>query len=482
MAIRTSQKVRLLPGAPEDREELRDQIALFRHSLVAPLVSTELEHGELKKELSRLATRRHDVPGRGKVKLSVATLRRWLSRLRKGGLEALKPRQRDDYGKSRAIPEEWVKKAMSLRAELPSRSARVIVEILQRLPDCPKINVHTLDNILRRNDMPRRVRPKPVGKRKKRWSAKHVNHIWQGDATPGVWLPNPLDPAGNRLRTSLYLWVDDVSRLVPYAQFFFDEKLPRMERTLKLSLLRRGVPKALYTDNGHVYRATQFAAALAELEVHSIKSRVYYPQGRGKIERLFGVIQADLYPELYQAIEAGSIRYLSDLNEALWAWLDGVYHQRVHSETKMTPLEAYRDGLSHVKSADPVKVARAFLWRYHRVVSKNGFISLLGNTYTVDPGWAGRKLELRMDPFDLSDIAVYKDARPVAKAKVREIKSSTIPGLDIQALKAPTPVEPSGVSFVDILRRDYRRQQAAEMGEISFRDALDANQDQKGKS
>ena len=35
---------------------------------------------------------------------------------------------------------------------------------------------------------------------------------------------------------------------------------------------------------------------------------------------------------------------------------------------------------------------------------------------------------------------------------------------------------------LDILRREYRRQQAAEMGEISFRDAFDANQDQKGKS
>ena len=73
-------------------------------------------------------------------------------------------------------------------------------------------------------------------------------------------------------------------------------------------------------------------------------------------------------------------------------------------------------------------------------------------------------------------------SRPVAKARVREIKSSTIPGLDIEGLKAPTPVEPSGVSFLDILRREYRRQQAAEMGEISFRDAFDANQDQKGKS
>jgi transposase InsO family protein len=445
------------------------------------LETTELEHGELKAELSRLAAHRHDVPGRGKVKFSVATLRRWLTKLRKGGLEDLKPRQRDDYGKSRAIPEEWVKKAMSLRAEVPSRSARVLVEILERLPGYPGINVHTLDNILRRNDMPRRLRVKPLGKRKKRWSAKHVNHIWQGDATPGIWLPDPRDPSGKRLQTSLYLWIDDVSRLVPFAQFFFDEKLPRMERTLKLALLRRGVPKVCYTDNGHVYRATQFIAALAELGIHPVKSRVYYPQGRGKIERLFGVIQTDLYPELYKAIEAGSIRFLSELNEALWAWLDRVYHQRVHSETKMTPLQAYHEGLAHVRSADPVKVARAFLWRYTRVVSKNGFISLLGNTYSVDPSWAGRKLELRLDPFDLSDITIYRDARPVAKAKVREMKNSTIAGLDIELLKLPTPVEPSGVSFLDVLRREYRQQQAAEMGEISFVDALHPTQSQTQK-
>lgn len=464
------------PQPPTDREELRTQVATFRHSLLFPLVSGELEHGELKQEMARIARRRYDVPGQGKRKFSVATLRRWLRRLREGGFEALKPRLRGDYGKSRAIPEEWVQKAMSLRAEVPSRSTRVLVEILERQPDYPEINVHTLDNILKRRDMPRRLRPKPLGKQKKRWNAKHVNHIWQGDATPGVWLPDLTDPSGKKLQTSLYLWIDDVSRLVPYAQFFFDEKLPRMERTLKLSLLRRGVPKILYTDNGHVYRSTQFAATLAELEIVHIKSRKYYPQGRGKIERIFGVIQADLYPEIYKAIEEGSLRTLSDLNEALWAWLERVYHERVHSEIKMTPLQAYREGLEHVRQAEPVKIARAFLWRYTRVVSKNGFISLFGNTYSVDPAWAGRKLELRLDPFDLSKIDVYRDARPVARAQVREMKKSTILALDLTPLEAPPALPPSGVSFVDILRREYRQQQQAEMGEISFRNALEPDE------
>jgi len=130
-----------------------------------------------------------------------------------------------------------------------------------------------------------------------------------------------------------------------------------------------------------------------------------------------------------------------------------------------------------VRSADPVKVARAFLWRYDRTVSKNGFISLFGNTYSVDPRWAGRRLELRLDPFDLSDIKVYRDRRPVAKAKVRELKRSTVPGLDIEPLKEPPPVEPSGVNFLDVIRREYRRQQAAELGEISFREALDGGGD-----
>lgn len=462
--------------APVDREELRTQVALFRHSLVAPLDSTELGHGDLDQALRDLARRRYSIPGTKRTKVGKSTLRRWLALLRTGGLEALKPGLRGDFGKSRAIPDPWIRKAVALRREVPSRSARVLVEILRRLPDYPKrgINVHTLDQVLRRLGV-RRQKAKPAkvrGRRTRRWTAKHVNAIWQGDATPGVWLPDPRNPEGASLKTTLFLWLDDFSRLVPYAEFFLDETLPRMERTLKLAFLRRGLAQALYTDHGNVYTATQFKAATAELRVERIKSQVAYPQGRGKIERIFGVIQADLYPEVYKAIKEGSVRTLADLNEALWAWLEQIYHQRVHSETKMTPLDAFQAGLGHVRPADPVQVGRAFLWRYTRKVSKNGFLSLFGNSYSVDLAWAGQKLELRLDPFDFSRVDVYRDARPIARARVRELKRSSVRALDLEPLNPPEPEEPSGVSFLDGLRREYRLQQAAEMGEIAFRDAL----------
>jgi transposase InsO family protein len=348
---------------------------------------------------------------------------------------------------------------------VPTRTAPTLVEILSRQPGYPGINAHTLDGTLRRLGMTRRQLKRPK-KRVRRWSAKHVNDLWQGDATDGVWLPDPRDPEEKKIKTKLFLWIDDVSRLVPHAEFFYDEKLPRMERTMKLGILRRGLPGAVYTDNGAVFRASVFNASLANLGIRRIRSRPRAPRGRGKVERMFSVIQEHFFPEVY----AAGIRRLEDLNEALWAWLECIYHKRTHSEIKKTPLDAYRDGLTHVRPADPVDVARAFLWRATRKVSGNGFISLLGNSYSVDPAWSGQKLELRFDPFDLSRIDVYRDARPVARAQVRKLSRGL--ALDFAALPLAPVVEPSGINFLDALRNEYRRQRAAEIGEIPFRDAL----------
>lgn len=463
------------PSGGIDREELRTRIALFRHGLVAGLESAHLEHGELMVELRKIARRKHGIPGSRRTKVSVKTLRRWLVTLRRGGLEALKPKLRGDYGVCRAVPEEWLQKAVVLRQEVPSRSASTLVEILKRLPECPAINVHTLDKALRRLGMTRKQLPKPK-ERKRRWRARHVNDLWQGDASDGVWLADPRTP-DRKIQTTLFLWIDDVSRLVPHAEFFFDEKLPRLERTLKLALLKRGVPNRTYSDNGKVYRATQFDAAQKEMGINPIHSRAYRPEGRGKIERIFRTIQEELYPEIYAAQKAGRMQTLQEVNEALWAWLDCVYHNRVHREIKQPPLQAYREGLTLIVSADPVKVARAFLWRFKRKVSANGFLSLKGNTYSVDPAWAGRSIELRCDPFDLSRIEVYQECRPIAVAHARILKTSFL--LEIHPLRALPPAQPSGVSFLDLLRSEHRRQQAAEIGVLSFRDALTLPNDNK---
>jgi hypothetical protein len=79
----------------------------------------------------------------------------------------------------------------------------------------------------------------------------------------GPWLPDPQVP-GRKRRAHLFCFIDDHSRLVPYAEFFFDEALPRMERVLKVALLRRGVPHAVYVDNGQVYYYSAKSVELGE--------------------------------------------------------------------------------------------------------------------------------------------------------------------------------------------------------------------------
>ncbi|MDZ7794225.1 MAG: helix-turn-helix domain-containing protein [Spirochaetia bacterium] len=80
-----------------------------------------------------------------------------------------------------------------------------------------------------------------------RFEASCSLQLVQGDARDGIWLP--AQPGDTKTRkTYLFAWVDDYSRRILHAQYFWDEKLPRMEATFKTMVLRWGIPEKLYLD------------------------------------------------------------------------------------------------------------------------------------------------------------------------------------------------------------------------------------------
>lgn len=164
----------------------------------------------------------------------------------------------------------------------------MLVELLQRDPNLKldqPINAHTLTTQLRQRGHSRRL----LGHASlafRRFEREHSNSLWQGDAMVGPWPPDP-EVAGKKRRAHLFCFLDDHSRLVPHAEFFWDEALPRLERVLKVAVLRRGVPQAIYVDNGQVYSANQFAAACATLGIQRIQTAPYSPESKGKQERFF---------------------------------------------------------------------------------------------------------------------------------------------------------------------------------------------------
>jgi transposase InsO family protein len=449
-----------------DAYDLNTEIALFRYGLIAQLIHLPPDDGQPESLLRQLASQTYQIPGSRRTHVSVTTLRRYLKTYREQGFDALRPASRADTDAPRAFPPEVLAKAIALREEQPSRTTQTIVDILQRdeslsLPR--SVNVHTLTTHLRRRGKTRRVLAQ-TGKTYRRFERDHVNSLWQGDAMVGPGLPDPNVP-GRKRRAHLFCFIDDHSRLVPYAEFFFDEALPRLERVLKVALLRRGVPHAVYVDNGQVYSSTQFNAACATLGIQRIQAAPYSPEGKGKQERWFETLRLQFLPE----VEASNITTLTDLNESLWAWLECVYHQHEHSETKQTPWARYTAGLDQVRHADPETVRRAFLWREKRKVRKDATLSLQGNRYQVEPHLAGRTIELRFDPFDLSQIELYLDSTCLGLATVVVQNRQRHLAVERLATEPPDPPQPkSSLDYLAALREEYRAQQQRELGPLQF--------------
>lgn len=173
-------------------------------------------------------------------------------------------------------------------------------------------------------------------------------------------------------------------------------------------------------------------------------------------------------------VEVSQIATLAELNESFWAWLDCNYHRREHRETDQTPLARFQAGLDQVRTVDARVLQTAFLWRETRKVRKDATIALQGNTYRVDAHLAGRTLELRFDPFDLSVLDLYLDGRHLGRAVV--VTQGRRRHLAVQRLVTDPPAPPpakSSLDYLAALRAEYQqlRQQAA--GDLQFARLLD---------
>jgi putative transposase len=155
--------------------------------------------------------------------------------------------------------------------------------------------------------------------------------------------------------------------------------------------------------------------------------------------------------------------------DAVTRWHPTRHHQHEHGETKQTPLARYTAGLEHVRPADPEAVRLAFLWREKRQVRRDATLSLQGNTYQVDPAWAGQTIELRLDPFDLSHIELYLNNQHLGSATVITQKRQRHLKVERLATEPPDPPKPkSSLDFLAALREEYRTQQQRELGQLHF--------------
>ncbi len=449
-------------------ETWRTEVALFRYSLVLPLLRHDRARDGTKRSLrAAIAAARHTIPHSQRHTVSVPTLRRWEKAYRTGGFDALKPHPRGDRGAARAISTPTLDRAEALKRELPSRSSRTVIDILKRDQATPIPETRLAPRTLRRHLAVRGATTARLLKSDtvyRRFERSHFGDLWQSDALDGPRLPDPANPTTQR-QTFLFAFLDDHTRLVPHAQFYWNEQLPRLEDCLKRAIMRYGCPLAIYADQGHVYRADQLNTACATLGIQRILAKPYSPQAKGKIERFFGFVRSDFLPELATST---SVHTLDDLNQSLLAWIEVVYHRKVHSETGQSPLDRFRqDTAPSVHTVDPLTLRTAFLFRVTRRVTKTGHVSFVSNRYSVPGFLAGQTIELRYDPFDLTNLEIWFNGQFFAQAQPVHVPTSLQPGLSLDPTP-PAPPPSTGLDYLAMLRQERERLLREQLPPIPF--------------
>lgn len=439
-----------------DPEERRTEIALFRYTLILPLLRGEFEPGGKDQLRAQIAASYHEIPHSTRRTVSIPTLARWERRYNQAGFDGLKPKPRDDRCQPRSISPETLERAEALKRQQPHRSSRSIVKALSMDSTQPIPEKAIAPRTLRRQLALRNAttaqllveqRPKPY----RRFERTHFGDLWQGDAMHGPSLPDPANP-GKQRQVFLFAFLDDHTRLVPHAQFYWNAQLPRLEDCFKRAMLRYGRPLAIYVDRAKVHVSKQLDTICAMLGIQRILGTPYYPEGRGKIERFFQFVQSDFLPEL----ATSTVETLPLLNESLMAWIEVVYHCKVHSETGQAPLERYRqDEPSTTRPVDPSELRQAFFHRDQRKVTKTATFSFNGNRYRVADYLRGRNIEIRYDPFDLNHLEVWFQNTFLQTADLDRIVTTIHPDIEPD----PRPVVPpdNGLDYLALLRAERER-------------------------
>ena len=446
-----------MSGAEEDRKRAAraEQVALFRYQLVREAADPALSTRQRGRLVRELAARAHQGPSGEEVRVSRATIDRWIRAWRTGGFAALAPPARQVSPRTDGAVLEL---AAGLKREKPARTAAQVRRILRA--SCGwSPSVRTLQRHFERlelNTRPDGTGPATFG----RFEASRPNELWTGDALHGP-------PVAGR-KAYLFAFLDDHSRAVMAARWGYFEDSVRLAAALRPALAARGVPGAIYVDNGSAFVDAALTRAAARLGIKITHSAPGRPQGRGKIERFFGVVRQEF---LVEVGDGSSVTDLAQLNKLFTAWYETAYHARPHGETGQPPIERWLAG-APFPTPSPERLREAFLWSELRTVAKTATIKLFGGVYQTDPVLAGRRVECVFDPFDLTRVEVRWNGRPYGLATPHQVSRHSHPKAKPETPAAPAPA--TGIDYLGIIAAEH--EEATRRHRIRY-DALRGGED-----
>lgn len=376
-----------------------DRWARLRFAIIGPLLAAPPLRGELRQALVRLAQQRWQHPVSGlPVCFSVATLERWYyaARRSRDPVAALRRRRRDDAGRQRQLSSALIQALHQQYRQWSGWTVQLHYDNLVALSrDDPSLaplpSYATVRRYLKAQGLHRKRPPKRqtagAVQAEQRLESREVRS-YEADYVLGLWHLDfhhgslkVLTPAGQWVRPLLLGILDDHSRLVCHLQWYYDETAETLVHGFCQALQRRGLPRALMTDNGAAMQADEFRSGLHALGILHEPTLPYSPYQNAKQETFWATLEGRLMAMLTGVVDLT----LARLNAMTQAWVEQEYHQRRHAEIGTTPLRRYLDSRSVGRDCpDSEALRRAFRCTVSRRQRRSdGTISLAGKRFEV---------------------------------------------------------------------------------------------------
>ena len=368
--------------------------------------------------LKQLAGKTWNHPSGKRVSFSPETIRVWVRRFQRGGLNALDDAPRRKPG-CKVLTQQQQDTICDLKRQVPSRSIQRIIDMMESMMDAPRglLKPSTVHRVLQKNGLSKRKKGAASTYDLDRYEAKAPNDTWQSDMMMGPYLPDPERPGKSR-RAWLHVFLDDHSRLLLAGRWGFKSDLPTLELVFRQALRTHGLPKRVYYDNGGPYRSNHMKQIVAQLSgTKPVYTTPYRPEGHGKVEAFNRYCRAAFVDE----VPASSITTIDELNIAFNAWVELKYNRRKHGETGQTPWARWRQGADTITKVSEYTLANAFLFDATRTTDKSGILKLHGVKYQVSPDLARKKVRVRYDPERMEEIQIWRNNRLQERVKPKEV-------------------------------------------------------------
>lgn len=236
----------------------------------------------------------------------------------------------------------------------------------------------------------------------------HANELWQGDTMHG---PSIRLPDGSVKKTFLIAFIDDASRLITHAEFFWQDNTQNMVEAFRAALYKRGKPQRLYFDNGSNYTSGEILQACVRLDIRLSHAPVRDGAAKGKIERFFRGFR-DRFLVLHPEFES-----LEQLNQLTQDWIENHYNNHLHSAIQMTPLQRFNldhDRIEYLMHDDITE--EVFFIEQDRKVSKVNVFSINSQKFECPVDLRGKTIQVRFDRNRRDRFIVYFNDRRMGHA------------------------------------------------------------------